>query len=193
MVQLYISDHAPILFSIPYRKPAPKWKQVTLRKIKCIDMTVRLQDIQQSTLCTSPSDDVTELAEQYQTTLTAILDTHAPAQTKTIKPQSLWYTETISEAKRVRRQAECRWRSTQLTVHLELYQAECQRVSMLCKQAKQHYYCLNIEECGNDQRKVFSIANDLMNKKDIILPSIFDSKSLSETFADFFTDKIEKI
>ena len=50
------------------------------------------------------------------------------------------------------------------------------------------------EECGNDQRKVFSVANDLMNKKKTtILPSIADSKTLSETFADFFSDKILKI
>ena len=100
-----LSDHAPILFSIPYRKPAPKQNQVTFRKITYIGMTVFLQDIQQSTLCTSPSEDITELAVQYQTMLTAILDTNAPAQTKTItiKPQPLWYTETIREAKRPKR------------------------------------------------------------------------------------------
>ena len=64
----------------------------------------------------------------------------------------------------------------------------------MCKQAKQDYYCLKIEKCGYDQRTVFSIANDLMKKKkNIILPLISDSKSLFETFADLFTDKIENI
>ena len=38
-----LSDHAPILFSIPYRKPGPKQKQVTLKKTKDIDMTVFLK------------------------------------------------------------------------------------------------------------------------------------------------------
>ena len=191
-----LSDHAPILFSVPFRKPAPKRKQVSIRKIKDIDMTAFLEDLQQSSLCTCPSDDITKLVEQYNTTITTALDTHAPAllKTITIKPQSPWYTEAIREAKRVRRQAERRWRKTRLAVHLELYQEECHRVCRLCKQAKQDYYCLKIEVCGNDQKKVFSIAKDLMNnKKDIILPSISDSKSLAEIFADFFKDKIDKI
>ena len=63
----------------------------------------------------------------------------------------------------------------------------------MCRDAKQDYYCLKIEECGNDQKKVFNLANSLMNnKKDSSLPSICSSE-LSEKFADYFTDKIAKI
>ena len=99
--------------------------------------------------------------------MTNILNSHAPAHTKiiTIKHQSPWFIEAIHEAKRLRRRAERLWRSTHLTVHLEMYRAVCVKVSKLCREAKQYYYTLKIEECGNDQKKMFQIANDLMNKR----------------------------
>ena len=64
-----LSDCAPILFSIPYWKPAPNQKQLTLRTVKGIAMTAFLGRYL--------SEDIKELAEQYETTLIEILDTHA--------------------------------------------------------------------------------------------------------------------
>ena len=62
------------------------------------------------------------------------------------------------------------------------------------KGGKRHYYRLKIEECSNDQKKVFNIANELMNNtKDSTLPTSGNPQELSEKFADFFTDKIAKI
>ncbi len=112
-----------------------------------------------------------------------------------MKTESPWYTDEIRIAKRERRKAERKWRSSgKLEVHKQIYREHCKIVSKLCKQAKQDYYCLKIEESGKDQFKVFSIANDLLNRnKEITLPSISNNSILSETFADFFTDKIKKI
>ena len=64
----------------------------------------------------------------------------------------------------------------------------------LCREAKQDYYGLKIVECGNDQKKMVKIANDLNTKRnDTSLPTIASSQELAEIFADFFTDKIAKI
>lgn len=191
-----LSDHHPVSFSMPFRKPAPERRQVLVRNIKDMDMDAFQQDIRNSCLCNNPSDDITHLVNQYNTTLSNILDTHAPARSKTItiKPQSPWFTEEIRIAKRDRRRAERRWRSTRLSVHHEIYRTECRRVSKLCRDARKEYYCSRIEDCGTDQRKIFQIASDLMNKrKDTSLPSSCSSQELAEDFAEFFMDKISRI
>lgn len=191
-----ISDHAAVYFHMPFRKPAPVRKVVTVRNLRDIDAVAFQNDIQQSDLIVNPSDDITELVQQYNNTLANILDAHAPPQTKTItiKHHSPWFTDEIREARRQRRKAERRWRSTKLIVHREIYKEECVKVNKLCEEASRNYYCLKIEECGSDQHKVFHIANQLINnKKDSTLPTSENPQELSEKFADFFTAKIAKI
>ena len=94
-----------------------------------------------------------------------------PSQNKkiTIKHQFHWHTEETRDAKKQCRKAERRWRLTKLTVNLEIYHAECLKVSNMCKEAKQNYYCLKIEECGKYQTKVFSITTELMNNSSSII------------------------
>ena len=189
------SDHSPISFNMPFRKPAPMQKEVTIRNLKDIDVEKFQNDILLSTLITSPPDDVTELIDQYNTTLSTLLESHAPARTKkiTIKPRSPWYTEDIREAKKQRRKAERKWRATKLAVHLEIYRTECARVTEMCRTAKRDYFCLMIEECDHDQKKVFNIANQLMNnRKDSTLPTYVSPQELSENFADFFQTKYRR-
>ena len=75
-----------------------------------------------------------------------------------------------------------------------MYRDERVKVNKLCREAKRDYYCLEIEECGNAQKKMFQITNDFMNKrKDTSLLTIASSQELSENFAAFFRDKIAKI
>ena len=89
------------------------------------DMTVFLQDIQQYSMYK-----FTRWHHKTSWVGPDHLDCHTwntwPQHSPRPSPwshSSLWYTETISEATRVRRQAEHRFKS--LTVHLELYEAEC--------------------------------------------------------------------
>ena len=111
-----------------------------------------------------------------------------------MRPETKWYTDEIREEKVKRRQAESRWRKSKLTVHLEIYKAQCCLVSKLCKAAKRDYYHRKIEECHGDQKKLFQITKELMNKrKTNTLPSHVDSKDIAESFSDYFTSKITKI
>ena len=74
-------------------------------------------------LHSNPSSDIGKLTEEYNLVLTSILDKHAPAKERTItlKTESPWYTEEIRIAKRERRKAERRWRSSgKLEVHKQL-------------------------------------------------------------------------
>jgi predicted nucleic acid-binding Zn-ribbon protein len=190
-----LSDHSPISFQMPFRKPAPVQKEFTVRRLNNIDIDELHSDILNSKLVTSPPCDITEYVQLYNNTLSDILDSHAPSQTKkvTIKQQYPWFTEEIRNAKKQRRKAERQWRKTKLQVHLDIYKYECANVSRMCRKARSNYYCSMIEDCGNDQKKLFNIANELMNKKkDCTLPTS-NPQQLSERFAEFFTEKIAKI
>lgn len=103
-----------MLFSINTSKPHLSRKQVSFRKTKAIDTTTFMEDLSASQLCQDPPSEPDKLVDCYNTTLAELLDRHAPLKTKivTVRPQVPWYTEEIREAKRERRRAERRWRST---------------------------------------------------------------------------------
>ena len=56
----------------------------------------------------SPVDTVDKLVAQYNDTLAELIDHHAPEMTKTIsfRPHAPWYTDSLRDAKRVKRQLE---------------------------------------------------------------------------------------
>ena len=63
-----------------------------------------------------PPDALTDLVSCYGSTMTSLLDKHAPLQKKTItvRPRVPWFNNEIEEAKRLRRRNEKIWRMTGL-------------------------------------------------------------------------------
>ena len=51
-----------------------------------------------------------------------------------------------------------------------------------------------IEDCGDDHKKLFNVANRLLNRKQSSpLPTHADNNSMAETFIQFFHSKVKKI
>jgi hypothetical protein len=191
-----LSDHSPISLSLPLHKPVAEKKTITYRKLKDIDIESFRSDISSSQLCTSPPDNLDELVDMYNDTLSKILDQHAPVQSKqvTIRHHAKWYNDEIASAKKVRRRAEKKWRKNKLQVHLDVYKEECHKVRRLCRAAKQEYYKSKIEECGTDQKKLFRVTEELMHAaNEAVLPSHSSPQALAEQFVEFFDEKISKI
>ena len=64
----------------------------------------------------------------------------------------------------------------------------------IVSQAKRSYHTRLIEDCGDDHKKLFNVANRLLNRKQSSpLPTHGDSKSMAETFIQFFHSKVQKI
>lgn len=191
-----ISDHSPITLSLPYRKPNAKKKTITYRKLNDIDMDSFLKDLTASQLCTNPPNDLDQLVEMYNDTLGGLLESHAPLQTKQVKvrSQAKWFDEEILAARCCRRKAEKKWRKTELNVHLDIYKEKARHVKRLCKNAKKRFYERKIDECNDDQKKLFRITEELMHtKNNSVLPTHADAVALANQFADFFESKIAKI
>jgi hypothetical protein len=132
----------------------------------------------------------------YNDTLGGLLENHAPLETKQVKvrSQAKWFDEKITAARCCRRKAEKKWRKTELNVHLDIYKEKARHVKRLCKNAKKRFYECKIDECNDDQKKMFRITEELMHtKNNSVLPTHADAVALANQFADFFESKIAKI
>jgi hypothetical protein len=84
-------------------------------------------DILNSNALQNPTDSIDELGETYNTQLSAIVDKHAPVQSKTIilRPDTKWYTEELRSAKQDRRKGERKMQKSKLTVDIQIYRENC--------------------------------------------------------------------
>ena len=124
------------------------------------------------------------------------MERHAPLKSRAIaqrQPQP-WINSDILEAKRVRRQCERRWRKSSLFVHRIAYKESCEVVKKGIKDAKATYFIKQINDCNNDQRKLFQIVDKLLGRgKPSILPEYSVASVLAQTFNEFFVTKISNI
>ena len=95
-------------------------KTISYRKIKSVDVESVNADLAESDLCRNPPDDLDELVACYDGTLRAVVDKHAPVQTR-VRPRVPWYTDDIRQAEKERRKAERKWSSSKLEFDLAVF------------------------------------------------------------------------
>ena len=175
----YFSDHCSVLFSINTSKPQLSRKEVSLRKTKAIDTTAFMEDLSASRLCRDPPSQPDELVDCYNTTLAELLDRYAPlkAKTVTVRPQVPWYSDEIREAKRERKRAERRWRSTGTTADLDSFKKHKNYVTHLLKEAKSAFPAEFIDQNADHQGKLFRAVKDLLVEKNTLCFSDYTDKS----------------
>jgi hypothetical protein len=191
-----LSDHIPLTFGIPFKKPASTKKTIQYRKLREINGELFIEDVMQSDLIETPASDVEALVVQYHSILSAILEKHAPMIRREviIRPKSPWYTDDIRSAKQAKRKAERMWRKTKLTVHLDILKNARVDIRMKCSAAKKQYYMNKISEADNKQKELFSISKTLLHRRKCTqLPPHDNEQNLANQFATFFTEKIRKI
>jgi hypothetical protein len=191
-----LSDHFPVTFLLPWKKPCAPRRTLQRRRLKDIDLDALSRDIENSDLVKCPPDDLSSLITLYNSTLTSIMEEHAPSTTKVVilRPHSPWFNSDIKAAKCQRRKAERRWRVSKLAIDLQLLKERHKHVTTLINNAKKEYYCEKIEEGGSDQKQLFQITNHLLYKKKAIdLPTHTSSLSMADKFVDYFSQKVETI
>ncbi len=152
-----------------------------------------LSDICRDLLCI---DDIEVLASEYNRKLTQCLDDHAPIVTKqqVMRPKVKWYNSSLKELKRARRKAERTWRRTDLESDFTRYKQVKNRYCNQVTDAHRNHYEQEILDASGNQRKLFSIIQDLASvKKTSALPDHDSLQELADRFGDFFMDKIDNI
>jgi len=165
-----------------------------VRNIKGIDSVSFANDIS-SSLGDLDFDDgsVDDMLGRFDSCILSVLNTHAPLQqrTRSIKPTSPWFDETIRDARRKRRQCERKYLKSKNQCDHDEYVAQSNITSKLVQSAKESYYQENLENSNN--KNMFQTLNQLLNNVTKQLP---DFGSLNETcnnFARFFDEKVSKI
>ena len=111
---------------------------------------------------TAPSDDVDGFTSQLERSVTGVLDTLAPLQSRTKrsgKTNSRWLSEAAVAAKRKRRQLECRWKRTQLESDRVAYRAACR----VANSSRSAFYNDRLTVASGDQRTVWRVAKELLH------------------------------
>jgi len=191
-----LSDHCSVSFEMDLAKPPLPKKEVQYRKVKSIDLKKFRSDIIESGLPGFHHDDVDKLVDMYNSTLSEILEKHAPIKKRmvTIHPDAPWIDDEIKQKKREKRKAERNWRRTGLTVHKEIYIDERKHLNILISRSKREFYQQQISTSSCKQSTLFKCVDDLLNKKKVTsLPSHESTKELCDRMSDFFADKIRVI
>jgi hypothetical protein len=192
---MIFSDHFWLHCSVACAKPGVIRKEVKYRNIKKINIDSFKDDISTSSLANPDGYEcVSDLVQSYNKVLSDLLDKHAPLKERmfTVRQDAPWYTSEIADAKRACRKAERKFRSTNLTIHRQLFHEAQQHVNGLIEHAKQEYYSSKIESA--DQKSLFKTVDTLMNKsKSSNLPSYDSPEELADRFCEYFSNKIIKI
>jgi hypothetical protein len=130
-------------------------KSVSYRKLKTIDIDAFKSDITSSILCSDTYwSDLGNLSKHYSSTLSEILDKHAPLKTKTLVTHVKipWFSDDVLQLKRIRRKAERKALKSGLSSDWLAYQKICNKYSALLKSPQTSYYSDLIDQCAGDSR-----------------------------------------
>lgn len=142
------------------------------------------------------STDLSSLVDIYDSTLRSLIDKHAPLKQRLIpiRPNAPWYSSEVTEQKRIRRNLERKWRSTRSKFDRQYYVNQCGVVIHLISSLKSEHYTNVINQHSSDQKTLFKTVNKLLQKSPVRrYPASHNDTTLVDSFADYFTEKIEKI
>ncbi len=125
----------------------------------------------------------------------ASIDMHLfPQKTAAMRPKVPWYNDSLKNLKRERRKFERKWRKSDLPTDHEQFKSAKNHYSFMLTMAHKEHYESEIAGAAGNQKKLFSIIQELASvKKDTPLPDCESIQQLADSFGDFFLNKIQDI
>ena len=173
------------LHPIACQRPHPERKEVyvcALRRINNDSLEADLVCLNIDNEC----DDVNVGVAPYDTSLSRLLDKHAPLKNICIVDRSLsdWMTDDIRALKAIQGKNEVIWQENPLFINFE-HAIDKNKTQVIQKK---------ITESKGDQKKLFNIVNILLGRrKQLVLPDYNNPITLASTFNMFFIDEIANI
>ena len=168
------------------------------RKIHSINIDDFIIDLTSSELITNPPSDLPDLLTLYNSTLSSILDKHAPLITKqfTSRKSNPWITPAILALKSARRKMERIYNSTRSLLDKQILNTATNHYNKVIASAKKCYHSNLVQSSASNPRELWKTINTLLHRNKtspLPSPATFPTASLAQSFASFFTDKIAKI
>lgn len=192
-----LSDHMCMLARLNVNVTTSFTKKTfSYRKFKKINMPCLKKELSNSDLLLNPRlTSCADFYDQYHTTLSSLLEKHAPLQTKNAsRPREKWLSSSFFEAKRRKRYLERKWRRTKSVGDRSAFRRQVNNCNNIIKTSKMNYYSDLIQENLHDPKKLWNSLNSVLHReKTSILPDDSSDLSLSSKFGTYFIDKIKKI
>ena len=189
---LGVSDHMAvsmeILFPSPHSKPK---RQICFRNIKNINQDALARDLQHLTPPTLST--VGDSVGFYNTTLSGLLDVHAPVKTRTVtfSRSAPWFTSELREMKVAGRVLERRFLASGLTVHKVAYREHQKAYSKALKDARSKFYSETISNSPGNSKQLFSTIHSLLKPQTQVHRE--STEKQCNDFMSFFRTKVEGI
>jgi exonuclease III len=192
----YISDHCFVHWFAKAPRPDVTKKTIKFRPLKNINWDSFTSDNEQTANTFSSVSDISTYAKLYNDTLSTILNTHAPVQTKSfvMRPKVPGYNQAIKAKKADRRRAENAWRNNKSDQTLMAFKRARNSCNSEMNNARVAHYSKKITDCYGDQRQLFKIVTSISSPcVPMVLPDHESDRQLANDFGKFFIDKIEHI
>ena len=163
-------------------------KVISFRNLKALDLTSLSERLKPDFTRLILNNN--NLAENYASVVKDVLNDIAPIKSVTVKPRP-FYSSTISESKRARRQAERKYRSSGKEDDLKTLKRLRDESVATCRTEFERAIQERLESSRNNPRKTYQILDHLLARNaPSSLPDSSSDYHLAEDFADFFSNKI---
>src|SRR5207253_1510409 len=172
------------VFSIPSRSRSPRITKL-IRNIKKIDTTAFSNDIFSSSLYTAPLSSLNAYILQFSSTLSLLLDKHAPLKTITCRSQHRkpFITDDILKEKTKRSK-------NKTPANKAKFRNQARFVTRLVTASRRSYFRNLISSCSSQPKKLWTALDSLLSRKPpSCLPTFTDPSQLASYFLNFFGDK----
>ena len=190
-----ISHHFMIDFTYKIEPKTVQTKTITYRSIKNLDSQKFSNDILTSLSSLPNTNNLKDTIDNYNSAMQNIVDIHAPQQTKTIKlaPHAPWFDAEYAILRRVRRNAERKFRRSGLEEDKVAYVLLQKQTTALSVSKKKSYITDKLQS-NTSSKELYNVVNQLLdNQKEVLLPSSNSNVELANEFCEFFSSKVAKI
>ena len=191
----FISDHCFVTSVIQKSKPQLTKKCVRYRNWK--SSTSGFSQSLSNKVDTLPKiNDVNEYVNQFNDTLTSIVNEHVPLKEKTLttRPKVPWFSPALRVLKTITRFVERLHKKYKNEISLSIFKKMKNRYVNNIASAKDDYYNSRITDTGNNSKMLYTVISDILGrKKENPMPECSSDETLANRFLDFFTRKISNI
>ena len=192
-----LSDHNALLadLSFPIHHRSTRISK-TVRAISSINITQFKQDILSSVLYSNPSDNLSDYLDQFHSTVTSLMDKHAPPRviSHSSRPSKPFITPEIRAEKSKRSKLESAYRKSKTPENLLKFKTQAKLVAKLITTARRSFYRNLVTEFSSQPKKLWSTLNSILSRSTKApLPSNSSSSELANSFLNFFGEKISRL
>jgi hypothetical protein len=168
----------------------------TTRCFRSINIPNFSSDILSSSLFTSIPVSLESYIKLFNSTLSTILDKHAPLKTVTCpsRPNKPFITPEILTEKSIRSKLESIYRRNKTPETRADFKRQSSHLAKLVTAAKRSFFRNAISTASRQPKKLWSLLDSLLSRHSpCVLPNSLSPISLANSFLDFFNQKISKL